>query len=280
MPAFFSRSKTGLRLCLVAASAATVLAAAPVLIAQTTVRKVAPAVKLQSLLGGGTEIGVTIRDVTAAEVSREKLAGLAGAYVEEVRPEGPAAKAGLRSGDIVVSFDGERVRSARHLERLVDETPDTREVEVGVQRAGQRVALKVTPQSEPSVFERSITRPNLAIRPFVAPDTPMPYFGLNTGRLGVTVQELTDQLRDYFGAGTGGVLVTSVTRDTPAEMAGLKAGDVITKVNGQTVATSAELRRRLADAATEATIAVVRDRKEQSLTVKFRDARPATRTTV
>ena len=80
---------------------------------------------------------MVVRDVETADVTKEKLAGTAGAVVTEVRKESAAAKAGVKTGDVVTSFDGERVRSARQLERLVEETPAGRTVKVALQRGGR-----------------------------------------------------------------------------------------------------------------------------------------------
>ena len=96
---------------------------------------------------GGSRVGMVVRDVETADVTKEKLAGMAGAVVIEVsrraRPRRPAS----RAGDVVTSFDGERVRSARQLERLVEETPAGRTVKVALQRAGAPVTLDVTPEA-------------------------------------------------------------------------------------------------------------------------------------
>jgi serine protease Do len=89
------------------------------------------------------------------------------------------------------------------------------------------------------------------------------------GRLGVTVQELSGQLGEYFGA-TAGVLVTAVDDDTPASQAGIKAGDVITRVGGMAVRTAPELQRRLADADGEVEIVIVREKKEQTIRATVR----------
>jgi S1-C subfamily serine protease len=82
-----------------------------------------PAVHFRTLLHGGSAIGVELRDVDEADVRREQLPALSGAVVVEVAGSSPAADAGFRAGDVVVTFDQERVRSARHLSRLIDETP-------------------------------------------------------------------------------------------------------------------------------------------------------------
>jgi S1-C subfamily serine protease len=89
----------------------------------------------------------------------------------------------------------------------------------------------------------------------------------------VTVQELTGQLGEYFGV-TGGVLVTSVIDSSSANAAGLRAGDVITRVSDQPVTSEADLRRRLADASGDVALTIVRDRKTQTITVTLPDLTP------
>ena len=236
-------------------------------------------------LRSGSLIGASLRDVDDADVKREKLSGLAGAVVEEVTSGGPAAKAGFKAGDIVVSFDGEAVRSARHLTRLIEETPTGREVPVTVVRAGERVNMKVIANAAPGTYTFHYAPEALNVQSFlgnrdfsyVLPRTRLSnfpggyanfFFGRN--RLGADVQELTGQLGEYFGASSG-VLVTSVDDNTPGKTAGLKAGDVITKINGQTVSTPNELQRLLSTATGELTITVVRDKREQTLKTKMED---------
>ena len=94
--------------------------------------------------------------------------------------------------------------------------------------------------------------------------------GGRPGRLGANVQELSGDLFAYFGV-KNGVLVASVANDSPAAKAGLKAGDVITAVDGRSVATTAELIRALGDSNTarEVALAVVRDKKELTLKAKL-----------
>ncbi len=94
------------------------------------------------------------------------------------------------------------------------------------------------------------------------------------GRLGVTVQELTPDLAAYFGV-SDGVLISSVDADRPAAKAGLKAGDVITAIDGKAVKSSGELVEQLAGKQGEVTIAVTRDKK--ALTLKAALDPPRTR---
>lgn len=234
---------------------------------------------LRAQILGGSQIGVDIRDVDATDVKREKLDSAAGAIVEDVRSGSPAAKAGIKAGDVIVSFDGEAIRSARQLSRLVEETADGREVAAVVVRNGQKVHLKVAPVAASTWAETDALRELRALRlpERLSLDLPVMTIrrdalpGLLVGsraRLGVGVLDLTDQLGEYFGA-KGGVLVTEVDEDTPAQAAGLRAGDVIVRVGTSTVSDAADLRRALAEASGDTKITIVRNRKEQTLTAKI-----------
>ncbi len=188
---------------------------------------------------GGSRIGLSIEDVTDNDAADE------GALVRDVRADSPAASAGFADGDVIVEFDGERVRSARQLTRLVQDTPSGRTVEAAVLRDGRRVELEVTPESS-GAFWSVQARPNVDIVSGYTGLAPGIYFGANRGaaRLGVRVQELSSQLADYFGVDDG-VLVSRVDEDSVASEAGLQAGDVITSVDGRAVGDSDSLRRRL-----------------------------------
>ncbi|HYN10781.1 MAG TPA: PDZ domain-containing protein [Vicinamibacterales bacterium] len=251
---------------------------APSLKGQTV--KSRPFMELRSSIFGGSGLGITVRDVDESDVKREKLAALAGAVVEDVQTDGPAAKAGMKAGDVIVTFDGEKVRSARHLSRLIEETPEGREVEATVVRAGEKVALKTTPVSS-SFFSRfdplmkrhlelnspnryEFVTPKLTPRPNVYERFVERRFGWN----GVTVQDLTGQLGDYFGTREG-VLVTDIEDGSAAKTLGLKAGDVITKIDDYAIRSSADWWRRIASAPRDVTITIMRDRKELTLKGKI-----------
>jgi serine protease Do len=257
---------------------------------------IGPDADIEVFGGGGSRIGVAVRDVDQADVTREKLAAQSGAVVEEVRSDSAAAKAGLKSGDVIVAFDGERVRSARQLERLVAETPAGRTVKVALQRDGSKVDVDVTPQApanalhgpfkfEPGELADLAPRIERDVRRRV----PAMEFGWDAmpggeglrafgvparGRLGVQVQELSDQLATYFGAKSG-VLVADVDEDSPAAKAGVKAGDVITEVNGRTVSDAADLRQEVArvDDGKTADLTVIRDKKVMTLKVDPAESR-------
>ncbi|HXE80827.1 MAG TPA: PDZ domain-containing protein [Vicinamibacterales bacterium] len=230
-----------------------------------------------------TQIGVTIDDVDADDGAAR------GATVTEVRPDSPAEKAGIREGDIISEFDGERIRSARQLSRVVSETPPGRTVDVTVIRDGKTMALKVTPESRdrgfsyawpgrpfygaPPAFHyridpRSMPMPRAEewFEGFPAEQWVPPF--ISRGRLGIVAQPLSDQLAQFFGTDDG-VLVSTVRDDSPAAKAGLRAGDVITAVNGEKVESPSHLARLAAEAKDELMVEYVRDGKRAEAKVKL-----------
>jgi serine protease Do len=226
------------------------------------------------LWGSGPEIGVSVRDLTADDGTG---AARAGAVVERVRGESPAAKAGVQAGDVIVTYDGESVRSARQFARLIDETPENKAVSLTVTRSGKRMDLSVTPQAA-NPWGAALAQPtpfrsrelNLMVQPRAGNVAPGLYLPAFAGRLGIQTQDLTTQLGEHFGA-SDGVLVTSVGESTAARTAGLKAGDVITEVDGQPVHDTAALRQRLAGKTGKVALTVVRDKSAMTIDVEMPD---------
>jgi membrane-associated protease RseP (regulator of RpoE activity) len=236
--------------------------------------------KLAMMPGRGVELGVTIRDLDS-----EQAKSGSGAVVEDVRAGSAAEKAGIHKGDVIVEFDGERVRGQRHLSRLVSETPEGRTVKTAVMRDGKRIDLSVTPataeRAARSDFEFFVPGPDHMPgmpgegRRFFFSDEPhmQPFkrgdgfFMTGRGRLGVGIESLTPQLADYFGT-KGGALVTSVQPDSPAAKAGLRAGDVITTVNGNEIKDPRGLTDAVGSAADGASLNLgyVRDKKAGTAT--------------
>jgi serine protease Do len=242
--------------------------------------------------GAGSQIGVTIRDVEGP---------MPGVLVEDVVHDGPAERAGVKQSDMITEFDGERVRSARQFSRLVEETPGGRTVKMTLLRNGQRVTIDVTPEARqfgrvlpiaPRIPELpDMSSLELRIHPGIEalekqlqdmPDVMTFAYEGGNGSLGVQVQNLNEQLAGYFGV-KHGALVASVGRDSAAAKAGLKAGDVITSVNGTVVENTGDLRRALRGVGEgkEFPIDVMRDRKPLSLKGKVEPReRPGTRTEI
>jgi serine protease Do len=237
--------------------------------------------------GRGNSIGVSVSDRDAG-----------GVLIEDVEEDGPAAKAGIRDGDAIVEFDGERVRSARHFARLVQETPDGRSVKATIVRDGSRQTVDVAPTRGTGRFGRDFALPHIDIdgdiereieRSFEALprdfafdfnwDGEVPGVAVwSRGRLGAQLSPLSNQLAEYFGA-KDGVLVSSVEPESAAAKAGLKAGDVITSVNGRTVDSPREVTQELhGEIGKEVEIGILRDRKALTLKAQVPERRrPATR---
>lgn len=242
--------------------------------------------------GAVSMIGVRLSDVTADNMKTLKVSKLEGAVVESVNPNSPAATAGLREKDVIVQFDAERVRSASHLTRLVAETPAGREVTLSVMRDGRRTDLRIKPEAGPGWFDprfggmmdqdhwREYAEQAERAAREMSRNLPEMMEGMrggraHRGRLGVTVQELSPDLAEYFGVKSG-VLVASVAADSAAAKAGLKAGDVITAVDGKPVSSPAELIRALpaGEGSHDVNLTVVRDKKELTLKATLQPASP------
>ncbi|MBZ5516809.1 MAG: PDZ domain-containing protein [Acidobacteriia bacterium] len=234
--------------------------------------------------GGGTWLGVALKDLTVEEVKELKLPGEYGVEVKEVVDDSPAAKAGLVKGDIILEFAGEKVRSGEQLRRLVRETPPDHDVTIVVRRGSETKTLTAKvgkPKVRTYEYFESPEYPQTfnVPMPHPMPEVHVPDFNLfwmqRGARLGISADELTSQLAQYFGVKQGkGVLVREVVVGSAAEKAGLKAGDIIVAVDGKEVATVSALRRALAgnaDQKEKRTVAltIVRDKHEQTVNVEL-----------
>jgi len=235
---------------------------------------------------GGTWLGVRIDDVGTEAAEELKLDRAFGARIMEVIDGSPADKAGLRKDDVIVEFDGQRVPGTRALRRLVSETPEGRTVSLMVIRDGKQEKFDVEIEQRSARARGyslgSADGPDVNIE---IPDIDIPEMDLHGiegigphlkrfafwggPRLGVSVQSLSGQLAEYFGVPEGeGILVNEVIKDTPAEKAGLKAGDVITRVAGDKVRDVGDLHDALEDHEGESvSITVIRDKSERSFDV-------------
>jgi serine protease Do len=229
----------------------------------------------------GSRLGVSVSDIEEADA--KDVTTKAGVVVETVEPGGPAEKAGVKTGDTITEFDGEKVRGVRQFTRLVQETPAGRSVAVALLRGSQHLTVNVT-ASRASLNDdfalrllETPLRPAMPMPPeppraprapeAVTPPVPLDMFRVASGRsLGVSLETLDEQLAQYFGV-KDGVLVRSVEEGSAAAKAGLKAGDVITSVNTRRVYEAQDVNRALArtDGSGAFALEIVRDRKPQTL---------------
>jgi serine protease Do len=168
-------------------------------------------------------LGVSIQPLTPELAKSFGLTGTQGALIGGVSEDSPAARAGLKEGDVIVAFDGKPVESPRVLPALVANTPVGRGVPVAIVRDGARQTMTVT------VGNLADSREARAV-----PGTPAEKGrdSRATEKLGLALQELTPELAKQLGVqGEKGVVITEVKPDSPAAQAGLAAGDVIREVN-------------------------------------------------
>src|SRR5579872_5369908 len=202
---------------------------------------------------GSSYLGVGVIEITSERARDLHLKDEYGVEVRCVDGESPAAKAGLREGDVVLEYNGQKIEGGEQFMRLVRETPAGHTVKLSVWRAGaiQSVAVAIG-QRPPGSFDFDENGHVLSMPPMPAippmppvpmvgpvppiriPDIPRAFMTWRSPMLGIESESLNSQLAEYFGVKEG-VLVRSVTRDSPAEKAGFKAGDVIVKINGEKV---------------------------------------------
>ena len=204
-------------------------------------------------------LGVEISEVTAEKAKDLRLSATRGVIVSDIEPDSPAAKAGLKENDVILQYDGQAVEGTVQFRRLVRETPPGRTVALGISRGGARQTISVELGDRSAFFEKkmegkmrdfgnayALRMPNFDLK--TSPDWFAPLADLRTPTLGVSAEDLSGQFGEYFGApDNAGVLVREVHEGTPAAKAGLKAGDVIIKVDGKPIRTLADLREQLRD---------------------------------
>ena len=245
-------------------------------------------------VGGDGFLGVYAENIDRDNMARYHVSQVRGVGVTRIVKDSPAEKAGLRKDDVILRIDGENITSVRKLNRIVSELAPDQSVRIGVSRGGaeQEVTATIAKRSN-SVFAGSDvfkTQPRIWKWEGTEPRTfkfdGPPFKGGdmfdnddltlmlgNSRRIGVSTMSLTKQLADYFGiAGGKGVLVTSVTDDGPAAKAGVRAGDVITAVDGEAIDSPGDIARainRKKDG--DVALTVVRNKAQQTIRVTPRE---------
>jgi len=267
-------------------------------------------VRVVTVGGTSGFLGVGVADVDEARAKELGLHEDYGVEVNSVVKDSAAAKAGVKKGDVVLEYNGTKVESTTQFIRMVRETRPGRQVSLKVSREGHTMTLSgqmekrqpqvykwsshngqslygVTPPEPPDTPEPpdadsdshmfyynegdndddvAITIPDMNIH---IPDIPTPRMSWRAPRLGVETEGLGPQLAEFFGV-KDGVLVRSVIKDSAAEKAGLKAGDIIVKIGGQDVTRPGDISTVLQSGeAQDLPIVVVRNRHELTVTAKI-----------
>jgi serine protease Do len=227
-------------------------------------------------MDGRSYLGVGVKEIDAERAKVLKLREEYGVEVTSVEEEGPAAKAGLKTGDVVLEYNGQRVEGTEQFVRFVRETPTGRTVKLLVSRSGGTLTLNPTLAARKSKAPQAFSWERFEMPEIQVPipDVPMAMMSWRSSTLGVVAESLESQLAAYFGVKEG-VLVRSVVAGSTAEKAGFKAGDVILKVDESKVASPRDVTNaiRTARNAKKSTmpVAVMREKKEVNLTVTFPD---------
>lgn len=233
-------------------------------------------------------LGIEIGEVTADKAKDLRLGSLRGVVVSGVEPDSPAAKAGVKANDVIVQYDGQTVEGTVQFRRLVHETPPGRTVTLGISRNGTAQNISVELGDRSAFFEKKMEgkmrdfgnayafrMPNFDVK--TGPEFFAPLADMRTPMLGVSAEDLSGQFGEYFGApDNAGVLIREVHEGTPAAKAGLKAGDVIVKVDGKPIRTLADLREQLRDKSNDkpVNLGVLRKGSEISVGVTIERPKP------
>lgn len=239
----------------------------------------------------GSYLGVQTVDVTKENFSKYGLRDVRGVAVDKVVKDSPAAQAGLQAGDVIVRFNGEEITSILKLTRLINEIAPDHQARVTVLRNGAESEFNVTlgKRKMPSFatgfgpenfsFPDAPDFPRTPMPPsgtFSVPIPPMQSDGNNnffvfsgSRQIGIDVTPLTKQLADYFGVGEGdGLLINTVRKNSPADKAGLKAGDIVTEADGKAIKNKMDLIRLLSEKKEgDVTLTIVRDKNRRTIRV-------------
>jgi serine protease Do len=186
-------------------------------------------------------LGVNIQSVNDEIAESLGLDKPRGALIASVHDGGPAQKAGIQPGDVVLTFDGKEVTDMRHLPRIVAETPIDKTVKVTVWRKRKEVPLEVkvgelkeeAQQASLPSKEKSTGTPAEVVK-----------------ALGLSLANLTPDLRDRYGLAddASGVVITDIETGGPSADKGMRAGDVVVEVAQDSVKTTQEILTKIDEA--------------------------------
>jgi serine protease Do len=196
-------------------------------------------------------LGVSIQSMTPDLAKALKLQERQGALVSEVVPDGPAAKAGIRQGDVIVGFNGESIKGSHDLPVMVAKTPVGEEATVTLQRNSKTQKVPVTVGKLPS--EKMASEASSPV---------------GQSQWGLQLQEVTPQMARQRGLPhEAGVMIAGVQPGSPAERAGLQPGDLIREVSRQPVQSMQEVRDALAKTENQDSVVLLVKRAQGSIFV-------------
>jgi serine protease Do len=204
-------------------------------------------------------LGVVIQDIDRKLAEAMKLPSRDGVLVADVQSASPAASAGLLRGDVILSIDGAPVDDSAKLKNSVAAAGANAMIRVEILRGGRKQTLTVKLNEMPA---EAIARDPRASRPVPAPSDTLG---------GLLLEALTPELAVHLGLPPNvraGLVVTEVVAQSPAERAGLRAGDVVLELDREKVATIADFERLWKAAQGETLLLVARGGRTLFLTVE------------
>ncbi len=246
-------------------------------------------------LGGDGFLGVYAENISRDNMGSYHMSQVRGVGVTRIVKDSPAEKAGLRKDDVILRVDGENISSVRKLNRIVSELAPDQSVKITVSRGGSEQEITATIgkrrnnffaggdlfKGQPRVWkwegnqpkEWKFEGPLFNRGDLLDNNGDLAFMLSNSRRIGVSTMQLTKQLADYFGiTGGKGVLVTAVTDDGPAAKAGVRAGDVITAVDGEVIDSPGDISRAInRKKEGDITLTVIRNKSQQTIRVTPRE---------
>ncbi|MFA6457078.1 MAG: PDZ domain-containing protein [Bacteroidota bacterium] len=212
-------------------------------------------------------LGVGIQDVTPKFARDHELKIKEGAYINEVVEESPADSAGLKEEDVIVEFNGKKIEAAEDLTEAVAGTKPGTKVTVKINRNGDAKSLSVTVGKNRMRMPFAITAPR-------APRVIVNMFGGDIE--GMDLMDVNKQLGEYFEVPGGkGVLVKGVEKGENAAKAGIKAGDVITKIGDETINNIGDIHDAVSDLdeGDKVNVELIRKGKKTTVSLEISDDR-------
>ena len=236
-------------------------------------------------------LGIDFRDVGDDQVAQLKLKDTKGAEIIRVDHDAPAGKMGLREHDVVLQMNGVAVDGQDQLRRMLKDCPPGKTVVMTIARDGQTIVTSA-PMADRAELEREAWEQHLAgpqapafamptgdisTAPISSPSS-SPTFSSHYGKsflgslltsptyTGLMLEVVGPQLGSFFGVNSGGLLIRAVADNSPAAMAGLKAGDVVVKANAIPVGNLSHWTKTIREAKGKPiAIVIMRDRQEKIL---------------
>jgi serine protease Do len=210
-------------------------------------------------------LGVRLGEMESERAKSLKLPDDRGVEIKAVKEGSPADRAGILPGDVLLTYNGETLLGVQQLSRLVQETPPGRHVKVQLWRDGKAKMLTVVVGEALPLGEMRFQ--NLPFPKAQPPnlDFPTPLLVWRNAAIGIDFELVDTQLASYFGVRSG-VLIRAVQHASPADRAGIRVGDVIFSVSGQSLASEHDLASMLR-AGAKVPISLMRDHRRVDLTI-------------